>query len=51
MMCRANIGKRLMITAKIGTVNYFDRSAIGTGYQQIDASSQNDLDLQLRWKF
>ena len=50
-MGRANIGKRLMLTAKIGITNYFDRAVIGTSYQQIDASSQTDLDLQLRWKF
>ena len=51
MMCRANIGKRLMLTAKIGTTDYFDRAETGTSYQQIKASSQTDLDLQLRWKF
>ncbi len=51
MMGRANIGKRLMLTAKIGTTNYFDRSEIGTSYQQVKASSLTDLDLQLRWKF
>jgi hypothetical protein len=51
LMGRANIGKRLMLTAKIGITNYFDRAVIGTSYQQIDASSQTDLDLQLRWKF
>ena len=51
MMCRANIGKRLTLTAKIGTINYFDRSEIGTGYQQVNASSMTDLDLQFRWKF
>ena len=51
LMCRAGIGKRLALTAKIGTINYFDRSVIGTGYQQVNASSMTDLDLQLRWKF
>jgi hypothetical protein len=51
LMARANIGKRLMLTAKIGTTNYFDRSVIGSSYQQINRSSQSDLDVQLRWKF
>lgn len=51
LMVRANIGKRLLLTAKMGTTDYFDRSVIGSSYQQIDASSQTDLDLQLRWKF
>ena len=51
LMVRANIGKRLMLTAKFGTTNYFDRPTIGSSYQQINRSSQTDLDLQLRWKF
>ena len=51
LMARANIGKRVMLTAKIGVTDYFDRSTIGSSYQQINASSQTDLDLQLRWKF
>jgi hypothetical protein len=51
LMARANIGKRLMLTAKLGITNYFDRSTIGSSYQQINRSSQTDLDLQVRWKF
>ena len=51
LMARAKIGKRLMLTAKAGTTNYFDRATIGSGYQQIFRSSKTDLDLQLRWKF
>ena len=51
LMARANIGSRLMLTAKLGITNYFDRSTIGSSYQQINHSSQTDLDLQLRWKF
>lgn len=50
LMARANIGSRLMLTAKIGVTNYFDRNHIGSSYQQINHSSQTDLDLQLRWK-
>lgn len=50
LMARVNIGKRLMLTAKLGITDYFDRSSIGSSYQQIKASSQTDLDLQLRWK-
>lgn len=49
LMARANIGSRLMLTAKLGITNYFDRSTIGSSYQQINRSSQTDL--QLRWKF
>ena len=51
LMARANIGSRLMLTAKLGTTNYFDRSTIGSSYQQINRSSQTDLDLQVRCKF
>ncbi len=51
LMARANIGKHLMLTAKIGISDYFDRTTIGSSYQQVDASSLSDLDLQLRWKF
>ena len=50
-MARVNIGSRLMLTAKMGVTNYFDRSTIGSSYQQINRSSQTDLDFQLRWKF
>lgn len=50
LMMRANIGIRLMLTAKLGITNYFDRSTIGSSYQQINRSSQTDLDLQIRWK-
>lgn len=51
LMARANIGKRLTLTAKFGVTDYFDRTTIGSSYQQIDASSLSDLDLQFRWKF
>ena len=51
LMARANIGQQLMLTAKIGMTDYFDRTTIGSSYQQIAASSQTDLDVQLRWKF
>ncbi|MBR5749130.1 MAG: helix-hairpin-helix domain-containing protein [Prevotella sp.] len=51
LMARGEIGKRLIVTAKFGTTDYFDRSVIGSSYQQIDGSSQSDVDLQFRWKF
>ena len=51
LMARAGIGSNLTLTAKLGVTDYFDRQTIGSGYQQIDASSQTDLDLQLRWRF
>ena len=51
LMARGEIGKRLIVTAKFGMTDYFDRSVIGSSYQQIDGSSQSDVDLQVRWKF
>lgn len=51
LMAKANIGKSLSLTAKTGVTDYFDRNEIGTGTQQIAASSQTDLDVQLRWVF
>ncbi len=51
LMARAAIGKSLTLTAKVGVTDYFDRDKIGSGYQEIDASSVTDLDVQVRWKF
>ena len=51
LMARGEISRRLILTAKFGTTDYFDRSVIGSSYQQIDGSSQSDVDLQVRWKF
>lgn len=48
---RTDITKNLRLSAKLGYTNYFDRSVIGTGQQQIAQSHTTDLDLQLRWKF
>ncbi|MBQ9232164.1 MAG: helix-hairpin-helix domain-containing protein [Prevotella sp.] len=51
LMSRADIGKHLMVTAKIGVTNYFDRSKISSSYQEINGSSMADVDVQIRWKF
>ena len=50
LMARAGIGKRLMLTAKIGVTDYFDRAVTGSSYQQVNGSSLTDLDLQVRCK-
>ena len=50
LMLRANIRKNLMLTLKGGVTNYFDRSTVGSGYQQVEGSSLADIDLQVRWK-
>lgn len=48
---RADVSDRLLLVVKGGLTHYFDRSTISSGLQQIDGSSQTDLELQLRWKF
>ena len=50
-LARFDLSSHLRLTARLGYTDYFDRSAIGSGLQQISASHQTDLDLQLRWKF
>ena len=51
LMVNADIRKRLTATAKVGVTNYFDRSTIGTGLQQINQSSMTDLLVQIRYTF
>lgn len=46
----ADIGRHVMLIAKLGTTNYFDRSTIGSALQQIDRSSMTELEIQLRLK-
>ena len=47
----ADLGKHLLLTGKIGTTDYFDRSRISSGLQEISQSSQTDLEVQIRWKW
>ena len=51
LMAQWQPSRRLLFTAKIATTNYFDRSTIGSSYQQINASSMTDLDVQMKWRF
>ena len=51
LMARAAVGKRLSLTARLGVTDYFDRSVVGSGYQQVDGSALTDMDVQVRWKF
>ncbi len=48
LLARADISSHVLLIARLQTVNYFDRSSIGTGLQAIDRSSKTDLQLQLR---
>jgi len=50
LMTRADISKHLMLIAKIGVTDYFDRSVISSGLQQVNASSMADIDIQIMWK-
>ena len=50
LMARGEIGKRLIVTAKFGTTDYFDRSVIASGMQEIAHSSMADLLIQVSYK-
>ena len=50
MMAQVDMGKHLRLATKLGVTNYFDRSTIGTGLQQVDQSSLADLLVQLSVK-
>ncbi|MCR5817631.1 MAG: helix-hairpin-helix domain-containing protein, partial [Prevotella sp.] len=51
ILARAMVGSHLQFDAKFGYTKYRDRTTIGTGLQQIDASHMTDLDVQARWRF
>ena len=50
-LAKCQLWKNVTLSAKIGVADYFDRSTIGSSYQQIDASSACDIELQARVKF
>ena len=41
----------LQFTAKAGITDYFDRSTISSGQQQINASSACDIEVGMRWRW
>lgn len=51
LVARSEIGKHLLVIAKLATTRYFDRSHISTGLQEIAASHQTDLEIQMKWKW
>ena len=51
LFAQVSLNDHLRLSARIGYTNYFDRSSIGSGLQEIAQSHTTDLDLQLRWKF
>lgn len=49
LVARSEIGSHLLLIAKLGTTDYFDRSHISSGLQEISRSSQTDLEIQVKW--
>jgi hypothetical protein len=49
-LARKDFGRHLRLAVRMGYTNYFDRSVIGSGLQQIDGSQQAEFDFQLRWR-
>lgn len=50
LVARSEIGKHLLLIAKLGTTDYFDRNHISSGLQEISHSSQTDMEIQVKWK-
>lgn len=50
MQARINPNRRLRLAFRMGYTNYFDRSVISSGLQQINHSHQTDADFQLQWR-
>lgn len=48
---KADLPHRLTLVAKYGFTNYFDRQSISSAERMIPYSYQNDIDLQIKWKF
>lgn len=51
LMVSHQFGNHLSLTGKLGVTDYFDRSAMGTGYEQVKGSSLSALLLQVRLKW
>jgi hypothetical protein len=47
----ADVSPGCRVVAKVGSTHYFDRQTIGSGLQQINGSTQTDMELQVRLKF
>lgn len=51
LVVKTDMGKHLLLVGKFSTTDYFDRNHISSGLQQIDGSSQTDLELQVKWRW
>lgn len=47
-MAKWEPSRMLMLAAKVGVTDYFDRQTIGTSYQMINASSKCDIEIEAR---
>ena len=50
VLLKVQLSHRFLVNIKAGVTDYFDRSSISSGLQQINHSSQTDLDLQVKWR-
>ena len=51
MVARSEINEHLLVIAKLGTTDYFDRKRISSGKQEIAGSRKMDLEIQVKWKW
>lgn len=51
VMVRRELGRRLTAVGKLGVTDYFDRSQISSGLQQVNDSALPEVEVQVRWRF
>lgn len=51
LVTRVDASSRWVVIGKLGITDYFDRNHISSGLQQINRSSQPDLEIQIKWKW
>lgn len=51
LFAQISVNDHLRLATRLGYTNYFDRTSIGTGLQEIAQSHTTDLNLQVHWKF
>lgn len=51
LTARADLSSRIMLMARLGVTDYFDRTSIGSGYQTVSASSVADMEMQMKVAF
>lgn len=51
LLAKAQLGEHWMMACKMGITDYFDRSHISSGLQEINHSSQSDIEILLKLKW